>query len=393
MGRRLAIVTTHPIQYNAPWFRLLAESGETSLKVFYTWEQSQSNEKYDPGFGKVISWDIPLLDGYDYTFVKNISVDPGSHHFKGIDNPSLINEIKEWNPDCLLVIGWPFKSHLACMRYFKGRIPVLFRGDSTLLEERAGIKKLLRKPVLKYIYSFVDYAMYVGENNKQYFLAHGIKENELWYVPHAIDNERFAGAGDIYDIEAATWRQELGIGDDKVVVLYAGKLEPSKNVQLLLQMAGILTEDKYRFVIVGNGETEAVLKEQAKGDERILFLGFQNQHRMPVVYRLGDVFILPSNGPETWGLGINEAMASGRAVIATTKCGGSIDLIKDNGTIIEPGDAAAAARYIREVVAIPGGLKQAGERSREIVAKFSFQQVCNNILTLLKRISSEKQKA
>lgn len=390
MGKRLAIVTTHPIQYNAPWFRLLAESGETSLKVFYTWEQSQSNEKYDPGFGKVISWDIPLLDGYDYTFVKNISVDPGSHHFKGIDNPSLISEIKEWKPDYLLVIGWPFKSHLACMRYFKGRIPVLFRGDSTLLEERAGIKKLLRKPVLKYIYSFVDYAMYVGENNKQYFLAHGIKENELWYVPHAIDNERFAGTGDIYDIEVATWRQELGIGDDNVVVLYAGKLEPSKNVGLLLQMAGILTEDRYRFVIVGNGETEAVLKEQAKGDKRILFLGFQNQNRMPVVYRLGDVFILPSNGPETWGLGINEAMACGRAVIATTKCGGSIDLIKDNGTIISPGDVMSAAAYIRKMTASKDGFKKEGARSKEIIADFSFERICDNIIGLLKQIPSGK---
>ncbi|MBS1778684.1 MAG: glycosyltransferase family 4 protein [Bacteroidetes bacterium] len=390
MGRRLAIVTTHPIQYNAPWFRLLAESGEVTLRVFYTWEQSQTNEKYDPGFGKVISWDIPLLDGYDYKFVKNVSVDPGSHHFKGIYNPTLISEIKEWKADCVLVIGWPFKSHLACMRYFKGKIPVLFRGDSTLLEERAGIKKLLRTPVLKYIYSFVDYAMYVGENNKQYFLAHGIKENELWYVPHAIDNKRFAGEGDNYDTEAARWRQELGIGKDKVVILYAGKLEPSKNVQLLLQMADILSDDRYRFVIVGNGETEAILKEQAKGDERILFLGFQNQNRMPVVYRLGDVFILPSNGPETWGLGINEAMASGRAVIATTKCGGSIDLIKDNGTIISPGDTMGAVDYIRKVTASEDGLRKAGARSKQIIADFSFEHICNNILTLLKIIPSGK---
>lgn len=391
MGRRLAIITTHPIQYNAPWFRLLAESGEVTLRVFYTWEQSQTNEKYDPGFGKVISWDIPLLDGYDYTFVKNISTDPGSHHFKGIDNPSLISEIKEWKPDYLLVIGWPFKSHMACMRYFKGKIPVLFRGDSTLLEERAGIKKLLRKPVLKYIYSFVDYAMFVGENNKQYFLAHGIKEKKLWYVPHAIDNERFAGAGSTYDAEAAGWRNELGIRDDNVVVLYAGKLEPSKNIGLLIQLAGILTEDKYRFVIVGNGEMETLLKEQTKGDNRILFLGFQNQNRMPVVYRLGDVFILPSNGPETWGLGINEAMACGRAVVATTKCGGSIDLIKDNGTIISPGDVMSVAAYIRKVTASKDGLKRAGLRSKEIVADFSFERICNNIIGLLKQISSGKE--
>ena len=55
--KRLAIVTTHPIQYNAPWFRLLAESGITYPKVFYTWGQLEAEEKFDPGFGKKIQWE------------------------------------------------------------------------------------------------------------------------------------------------------------------------------------------------------------------------------------------------------------------------------------------------------------------------------------------------
>ena len=47
---------------------------------------------------------------------------------------------------------------------------------------------------------------------------------------------------------------------------------------------------------------------------------------MPIVYRLGDLFCLPSQGPgETWGLAINEAMACKRQVIASNKCGAAID--------------------------------------------------------------------
>ncbi len=137
---KLAIVTTHPIQYYAPLFKMLHERGVVQIKVFYTWSQSQQGSKFDPGFGKNIEWDIPLLAGYNYTFVDNISSRPGTHHFKGIVNPTLNDEIEQWKPDVLLVMGWSFHSHLKSIRYFYKKIPVLFRGDSTLLAEKWGAK-------------------------------------------------------------------------------------------------------------------------------------------------------------------------------------------------------------------------------------------------------------
>jgi glycosyltransferase involved in cell wall biosynthesis len=74
-------------------------------------------------------------------------------------------------------------------------------------------------------------------------------------------------------------------------------------------------------------------------DSRIKILGFQNQSKMPLVYRLGSVLILPSKGPnETWGLVINEAMASGLAVIASDKCGGAIDLVTSKTGLIFESD-------------------------------------------------------
>src|SRR5690242_286009 len=126
--RRLAIITTHPIQYNAPLFALLHARKVIEIKVFYTWGESVLHKKYDPGFGKVIEWDIPLLEGYPFEFLENVSVEKGSHHFKGIDNPFIISSVEKFNPDAILVYGWAFKSHLEAMRYFKKRIPVLFRG-------------------------------------------------------------------------------------------------------------------------------------------------------------------------------------------------------------------------------------------------------------------------
>ncbi len=386
---KLAIVTTHPIQYNAPWFRLLANQAGIRLKVFYTWEQSNNNEKFDPGFGKVVSWDIPLLDGYDYTFVKNTSKTPGSHHFKGIINPTLNNEIEEWGANAVLVFGWPFKSHLACIKYFKGKIPVLFRGDSTLLDEKRGIKQFLRRLFLKYVYSFVDYALYVGSNNKKYFLAHGLKEKQLVFVPHAVDNNRFVEKKSEYINEALNWKNELGISPDDFVILFAGKFNSKKNPFFLLELAKKLPGNTFKFVLVGNGELEQSLKKAAT-DERIIFLDFQNQSKMPVVYHLSDVFILPSVGPgETWGLAINEALVSNKYVIATTKTGGAIDLIRNNinGFIVEPYDAAGAAEYIKQLVH-----KSNDENTfenRVVLGKYSFSNIVQQLKQLLQTLHSK----
>src|SRR5258708_36114106 len=133
--KKLAIITTHPIQYYAPVFKLLTERQQLNIKVFFTWGENAVN-KYDPGFNRKIEWDIPVLGGYAYEWVKNSSKDPGTHHFTGIVNPGIINQVDAWQPDAILVYGWGFQSHLKGIRHYKNKIPELFRGDSTLLSEQ-----------------------------------------------------------------------------------------------------------------------------------------------------------------------------------------------------------------------------------------------------------------
>ena len=102
LKRKLAIVTTHPIQYNAPLFKLLAERGNIHLKVFYTWSQA-SEKVHDEGFGKEIQWDIPLLAGYEYEFIINTAKKPGNKSFYGIVTPGLIPAIEAYHPDAVLI--------------------------------------------------------------------------------------------------------------------------------------------------------------------------------------------------------------------------------------------------------------------------------------------------
>ncbi len=383
--KKLAIVTTHPIQYNAPFFALLASSGKLDVNVFYTWEQSQAGKLYDPNFKREISWDIPLLNGYNYQFSKNSSSNPGSSHFSGIDNPNLIQEISEFKPDGLLVFGWSFKSHLKLLRHFSGKVPILFRGDSTLLDEpkNFSVKKLIRRMLLSWVYKHIDAALYTGEANREYFIKHGIAKDHLFYAPHAIDNSRFRNAS-LAEEKAEKWRLELGIGPDEKVVLFAGKLEPKKNPLGLMRAFKELNISKTHLIIVGTGVLEASLKELAAGDRRIHFLGFQNQQSMPVVYRLADIFVLPSVGPgETWGLALNEAMACNRTVIASDLCGATEDLVNKPGIgwQFEGRNPASLKAILQKALSLERkDLLELGGNAGKLIDKFSFDAIANAVI-------------
>ena len=378
--KKIAIVTTHPIQYNAPWFRLLNEGGKVTPKVFYTWGQLELEKKYDPGFDKEVKWDIPLLEGYQYTFVENISLNPGSHHRKGIINPSLNREIQLWQPDVVLVFGWNFVSHFKCIRYFHKKIPVLFRGDSTLLRKQPFIKSFVRKLYLQWVYGFVDFVLYAGTENKKYFLEYGVKENQLLFAPHAIDNERFANTNNQYQLHANKWKKDLSIPENTLTILYAGKLEAIKNPSLIIEFANRFIGKPIHFIIAGNGPLENVLKKKAAKNLQIHFIDFQNQQIMPVVYRLADFFILCSVS-ETWGLGVNEAMACGRGVIVRNTCGCAIDLVKDgeNGFVYH---AAGLDKLYDQITKLLGNKTQwikMGEASTKIIASYSFDNIVSSI--------------
>jgi glycosyltransferase involved in cell wall biosynthesis len=332
---KIAVITTHPIQYYAPLFKALAKERGVNLKVFYTWGSTVLEEKFDPDFGKSIQWDIPLLDGYDYHFTKNTAKNPGSARFNGIITPDLIEEVSSYSPNAILIYGYAYQGHLKLMRYFKGKVSIWFRGDSTLLDQDFGWKKYVKRIYLYWVYRHIDKALYVGKNNKAYFERFGVKKTQLHFVPHTIDNARFASDR---KNEASELRQHLGIKTSEILVLFAGKLEAKKNPLLLMNIAKSLNRTDVHFLFVGNGELEHRLKADAstppstplRVSSKVHFMDFQNQQNMPVIYQACDLFCLPSKGPgETWGLAINEAMAAGKAVIVSDKVGCAVDLIEE----------------------------------------------------------------
>jgi glycosyltransferase involved in cell wall biosynthesis len=388
---KLAIVSTHPIQYYAPVFRGLASVAQLNPRVFYTWSQAQHGSLKDAEFGRTLQWDVPLLEGYEHEFVPNVAARPGPDHFFGIRNPALIRRIEGWGADAVLVYAWNFASHLAAMRHFAGRMPVFFRGDSTLLDPLPAPRRMLRRTLLTTVYRAVDVAIAVGSNSRDYFEWCGIAPQDIEVAPHSVDTRRFAADDNSRAAHTSAWRAQLGIAPDARVFAFAGKFIAKKDPLLLMDAFERVSAPAH-LVLFGSGAMQAQLQARAAAHPRMHVLPFQNQAAMPLAYRLGDVFVLPSRGPgETWGLALNEAMACGRAVIASSRVGGARDLIIPGitGWQFAAGDVDGLAQILNTCALMPRErLRNIGAAAAQRAEQWSTEACVARLSEILLRRSA-----
>jgi glycosyltransferase involved in cell wall biosynthesis len=377
LKRRLAFVVSHPIQYYAPLYQRLARRSDLAVKVFYTWHAAEA-AVMDRGFKLPVTWDIPLTAGYDFELVPNVASDPGTHHFLGLRNPSLVERVTAWYPDVVHITGWAWLSHLVALRAFsKMGIPTLFWGDSHLLDAQTrGMHWWLKRTLLKRIFAWPTGFLVAGAANQAYYKAFGVEARRLFLCPHCIDVGRFAGSNDLFEREAARWRRELQISNDRCVLLYAGKFEPKKRPLELMRAVRALANSDLVLVMVGSGELDREVKAFAASDpERFRVLSFQNQSRMPVVYRLGHLFVLPSAFGETWGLAVNEALACGRPVLVSDRVGCAADVIDSScGRVFSWDDPHALRLALTEMSKDRMKLMRLGRKALE--RAWSFDVAC-----------------
>ncbi|WP_017314706.1 glycosyltransferase family 4 protein [Mastigocladopsis repens] len=385
--KKLAIITSHPVQYYAPWFRHLASYADFAVKVFYLWDFGITHQ-VDKGFQQSLQWDVPLLIGYDYEFVPNVSSNPGTHHFWGLQNPSLVSQVKAYSPDAVLLMNYNYASLYRFLSSWNTRqAPLLFRGDSHRLLAPTGLKAWARQQFISLIYRRFAACLYVGKANYNYFLYHGVPANCLYFSPHAIDNDRFFAHAQTAKEQAVAWKQELGIPIDHAVILFAGKFEEKKRPLDLLRAFVQAKLSQVSLLFVGSGSLEKDLKSQVAEHKNIYVAPFQNQTLMPRTYAVADLVVLPSHS-ETWGLVMNEAMCLARPVIASTHVGCTQDLIHphQNGLIFGAGDVPALAHSLQEALRDRQRLQQWGENSRNIISQYSYTQATQGLSQALNQI-------
>ena len=380
---RLAIVSTHPIQYYAPWFREMAREPAIDLRLFFLMRPDEQG-LFDPFFGQNIKWDNPVLEGYAHEFVPNVSRNPSLARFWGFDNPTLGTRVAEFAPDAVLLIGYNFWSLIRFIfTWPRSSAPLIFKGDShRLVPDRSGLRTVRRFAIGAILRRFAA-VLYVGEANKRYFLEHGVDPERLFKSPHAIDSAWFLRDLDAARRDAAEWRRSLGIPDDHAVVLFAGKFEDKKRPLDLLAAFTALGRDDATLLFVGAGPLDAELREAAAGARHVRFAPFQNQSVMPRTYLAADVLVLPSFGAyETWGLAVNEAMTLGRPAIASTHVGCAEDLVSNDvtGLVFAAGNRAALQDALSRALSDRARLAQWGVAAKERVAAYNYMEATRGLL-------------
>ena len=390
---RLAFINTHPVQYYAPLHRAIAARPGWDVRVFFTWHGG--GPAVDAGFKREFVWDVPLTDGYESETVPNISTEPGPHHRAGIVNPELVSRVAAWRPDAVVLTGYNFPSHHSALRRLPRKgIPVLLRGDSHLLDRGADRLWWLKRRILGRLFRRSAAVLSVGLNNRAYFRACGVPRERIFRCPHSIDRARFAEPDDRLNGEAAAWRRELGFGERQTVVLFAGKLEVKKRPVAMLDAILSETNTDIAVLVVGDGELgEQVGAISSANPGRVRHVPFQNQSRMPVVYRVCDLFALPSAFGETWGLAVNEALASGRPVLVSDRVGCAPDVVKPgvNGWIFPADDWQAFLAIVKDAAAERTMLLSMRQRATDSASAFDIPASADTLVAAVEHVLTKRK--
>ena len=384
---KLAYFVSHPIQYQAPLLRRLAQEPDIELTVFFGSDFSVRGYK-DKGFGGVgVKWDVPLLDGYRHEFLPSLR----DNATAGIPRPinyGILRRFrggKEKRPfDVVWVHGYSTINTLHGILAAKSLgIPVLLRAESWLRDrERSRTKLLAKHFFFKVLKQFIDGVLPIGTLNSAYWRHYFGESFPQYLVPYAVDNQYFQRRSQEARPDRERLQKELGLDPSRPVILFASKLQTRKRCEDLLEAYKRLSpspgmEPHPYLVIVGDGEERATLEKKAaeSGLNSIRFCGFRNQSELPGFFDLATVFVLPSRH-EPWGLIVNEVMNAGRAVIVSDDCGCQPDLITDGveGCVFPAGDVDALTSALRRALATPETAFQMGQRALERISTWSFEQ-------------------
>jgi len=383
---RLAVVTTHPIQYQCPIWRNLAARPNVLVKVFFASDFSVRGY-IDPGFSQQVRWTVPLLDGYEHEFLGSGPVGPRTTG-PMIGATSLANRLRSFAPTaCLLNAYSPLLYWHALAACRLEGIPVMLRAETTDVDQdRTLLRRLRRDAALKVFYAGVSRFLAIGHNSRAHYERLGVRGERIGFAPYCVDSDLFESQ--YARRQRGFIRSQLAIPPNALLVLFSGKLIPKKDPLTLLDaVAGVpdVHGRPVHLVFLGDGDLRGQLEQAAAATAagRVHFLGFQQQEKLGDVYTDADMLVLPSLYTETWGLVVNEAMQFGLPCIVSDRVGCGADLIRpgDTGYVFPHGEGAAlrsALRALSDQVLVRRDAIHA--LCRERVAGYSVQTAADGIL-------------
>jgi phosphatidyl-myo-inositol alpha-mannosyltransferase len=166
-------------------------------------------------------------------------------------------------------------------------------------------------------------------------------------IPNGVDVDRFHPDNDPF---------EQWLSPDKVNIVFVGRLDPRKGVNLLIDAVPQVVErtrGRARFLIVGDSYLRSKLEGAVRSDMRqhVTFVGAVPAADLPRWYATADIFVSPATGNESFGIVLIEAMAAGKPVVCSDIPGYRSAVIPEyNGVLHAPGDVEALTRALCRLV-------------------------------------------
>ena len=390
MAKSVVFLNSHPIQYFTPLYTKICNRTSIDLEVLFCSDEYVKGV-VDQEFGIKVKWDIPILEGYSYTFLKNQSLIPSiSKGFWGLLNLGIINYLRKKPNSIIIIHGWGYATHMLTIiiAKFLGHT-VCLRAETPWNQEllKNKVTTKLKHILLKTIFSRIDYFLFIGKQNRRFYEKLGVDHSKLLFAPYCVNNDFFKSFSNNINNNL---KSELGISTSKKIVLFSGKYIHKKRPLDLIHAFNLIKDNSDSILImVGDGELR--LKMEAlintyKLNERVILTGFINQSKIPAYYAIANVFVMCSDIGETWGLSVNEAMNFGTPIIVSDLTGCSDDLVSEgiNGFKFKVGDINALANSIQYGLNFTElQLKECSKKNSELLRIYDYQTVIQTIQKLI----------
>ena len=371
---RVLAIASHPVQYAAPIFRLMAQHPQLDFHVAYC-SLRGAEAGHDPEFGTTVKWDVPLLDGYAWTHVPNRGSD--SQSFFGLYNPGLWKLIREGGFDAVLCYtGYPRATFW--ISFFAARAThtaFLFGTDAVTITplDRRMWKRPIKRFAWPLLFRLADQVIVPSSGTRDLMLSLGLPEERVTLTPYVVENDWWSAQS--ASVNRTAIRESWGASADDMIVLFCAKLQPWKHPLDLLRAFAAAELPRALLIFAGEGPLRSTLESEAAAlglAKRVRFLGFANQMQLPSIYTAADVLVLPSEY-DGFGVVINEAMLCGCPVIASDRVGAGRDLIQDGrtGFVYPCGDVQQLAVLLRRLAADDPAPRELGRAARARMQSWS----------------------
>lgn len=224
-------------------------------------------------------------------------------------------------------------------------------------------------PFIRQIVHFFDrYALHPSRIKKYFAISKNVIQREE-YFPSGVQVTPLYPPSKIENFECK----------DYDYLFTASRLDSPKRIHLMIEAMRYVQYD-IKFKIAGIGPEEGRLKELAKGDKRIEFLGYASEEELVDLYS-NALAVLYVPHDEDYGLITFEAMRSRKSVITANDSGGTLEFVKngENGFIVDP-DPQSIAEKINFLIKNKNTASDMGDNAYQKVKEISWQNVVSNLI-------------